>query len=198
MNPLGKKMYTPIFQQLSIFFAFVTLMQIYDIIFWNSLNTNNGKTEVNKIATKMAMITNHLQPILLAYVISNVIPIHKTSIIIVLVYAIIALIYSVDIWNKLDYTTVTEQSYPALHWKWNTPHYSFIPNQLMYGLFLLAFTVVCFELPPPIRYIALATNIGTYVYSFYMYKTSLTGKMWCYIAAYMPLIIWASQWIGQY
>jgi hypothetical protein len=28
-----------------------------------------------------------------------------------------------------------------------------------------------------------------------VYKSTLVGRMWCYIGAYMPLLIWGSQWV---
>ena len=52
---------------LSLFFLFIGFMQLFDWIFWNNQDTfNEKKMIVNKIFTKIAMIFNHLQPIVLA------------------------------------------------------------------------------------------------------------------------------------
>jgi hypothetical protein len=195
MNPFGKQSNTPMFQQLGMFYGFVSLMQLYDIIFWDSLKTNGGFTQTNKITTMIAMITNHLQPLVLAYLISRITTLHTHSIWITMVYAVIALIYSTDVGRTLDYTVVTKKSQPSLHWKWNTPNEPIIPNRMMYGLFLITMVIVVFELPSPIRYIVLSTIVLTFAFSFYVYKSTLVGRMWCYIGAYMPLLIWGSQWV---
>jgi hypothetical protein len=46
------------------FFFFVSFMQLFDYIFWTT-----KKIETNRLTTKIACIFNHLQPIVLAYLI---------------------------------------------------------------------------------------------------------------------------------
>jgi hypothetical protein len=176
----AKTDYSKIF---ALFFAFVGLMQLYDWIFWENLYPNN----INYIFTKIAMISNHLQPIVLAlliYIISG--KIGKFSQIIVLLYSSIALIYSINSYNNINYTLVSENSKPSLYWEWNDQPYSGIT----YLLFLLTFTVLCFEnFNYPINIIFTLINLLSFFFTSYYYKGQNIGRFWCYISSYIPILV---------
>jgi hypothetical protein len=160
-------------------------MQLYDIIFWKSLEINNGKNMINYTFTKFAMITNHLQPIIFAYLIYQIKTLNNLNVIILSIYTLFSLFYSTYVYNKLDYTLVTDESSPALYWKWNYFDYS----NILYGLFLLSLISVSLELDYPLNIIISIINTLSFMFSFYYYKRSNIGRMWCVIAAYVPLFL---------
>jgi hypothetical protein len=179
-----------VFQQLAIFFAFVTLMQVYDAVFWNSLKDKRGINNTNYLFTKIAMITNHLQPLVLAYLVNKVVKLDDITILVIYIYSFIASIYSIQAYNRIDYTLVTKESAPALHWKWNTLENGvIIKPEIMYGVFLTTLSIISLQLPYPISVLMLFVNVFTFGFSRYTYKNTEIGRMWCFIAAYVPVLL---------
>jgi hypothetical protein len=166
---------------LGLFFVFVTLMQLYDWIFWE----NQMENRVNYITTKIAMITNHLQPIVLAFLVNRVYPLDGLTKAVMLSYVMTSILYSADVYGRISYTLVSKESYPSLYWEWNDMPWS-VP---FYGLFLLSFMLTCSNLPAPTSYILMALNVLTFAFSYYTYKKTTIGKGWCYIAAHVPLLL---------
>lgn len=182
--------YSKIFKVLALFFTFVTLMQIYDVIFWKSLEYDNvgGKTQINFLFTKIAMITNHLQPLVLAYLINTIIPLNTVSKFMVLIYTILGIVFSIRAFNKISYTVVTETSSPSLYWEWNNFDKSYF-GYLVYTVFLMTFAVLCFQLDYPINIVMMLFNFFTFFLAKYKYKASGVGRFWCVFAAYIPLVL---------
>jgi hypothetical protein len=174
-----------LFKVLALFFTFVTLMQIYDVIFWKSLQQNGGKTNINFTFTKIAMITNHLQPIILAYLINTIIPLNNLSKFTIYVYSILIAIYSIFVFNKISYTIVTEESSPSLYWEWNNMDNGYI----IYGIFLLTLCILSLQLVYPMNIFLLMINLVTFFLSQYKYKQSNIGRFWCNFAAYVPFVL---------
>ena len=84
---------------ISLFFLYVGFMQFWDTIFWSY----DATTKINIYSTKLAMIWNHLEPIILALLIFYIIgPLTLLSKITIIVYTVVILIYSFNIWNKLN------------------------------------------------------------------------------------------------
>ena len=168
---------------LALFFLFVTLMQLYDYIFWT--NKNN---KVNEITTKIATITNHLQPIILALIILYF---YKTlkfeSKWLTILYTIIILIYTLNGWNTLKYTEVTPKSAPSLEWKWN--HFS--GSVYVYILFLILLNVLFIQaIGGTLGYISAILTTFSFVFSLWKYQKQLsTGRFWCYFASLVPIIL---------
>ena len=163
------------------FFVFVGLMQLYDYIFWNNLSRN----KINWVTTKVAMLSNNLQPIVLGLLIMFVSkkPLEPLSIAFFAVYAIVALIYSVYVWNKLDYTLVDHVSSPSLHWKWNgMPGSIFVYSIYLVTLFLLFFQ----NFPHPMNRVLAILTVISFVFSWHYYKGRSIGRFWCHIASLIP------------
>jgi len=157
-------------------------MQWYDTIFWLNQTENN----INFVFTKIAMITNHLQPIILALIVYNVsLKFSSITIFFLILYIIFGIIYSTFAFNKIKYTLVTKKSFPVLFWEWNTLKGYFT----MYTLFLIVFSLLFLELPYPINYIMLFLNLTSFIFSTYSIKKSSAGKLWCVIAVYAPLLL---------
>lgn len=175
-----KNNYSKIF---ALFFAFVGLMQLYDWIFWENLEENY----INYVVTKIAMITNHLQPIilgLLIYLFHG--KIGNISKIILILYSFAILIYSINSYNTITYTLISEKSKPSLHWSWNEQEYSVI----VYALFLISLSILCLEnFDYPINIIFNFINVLSFLFASYYYKGLGVGRFWCYFVSYIPILV---------
>ena len=172
----------PIVKSLALFFLYVSLMQWYDAIFWA---TSSKESAINYFFTKLAMITNHLQPIILFYLVSQHVQMSPISTAVLGLYSMYALIYSIYAFATIDYTVVTDESAPMLYWQWNN-----LPGaQIMYFLFLMVFTLVALNIPGILSLVMLMLNFGTFFFSYYTFKRENIGQMWCVISAYAPLIL---------
>jgi hypothetical protein len=182
---------------MALFFAFVGLMQLYDYIFWS----NPSKTTINKITTKLAMLTNHIQPIVLGLLIlfyKN--SIEQSSKIVLLIYTVVAILYTINIYDKVNYTETEnincedpEEIAPDvckqkqyLNWEWNEQEY----NNIIYTLFILALCFLSFNnFSHPLNLVLVLFTIITFFMSYLNYKTTGIGRFWCYFASFIPLIL---------
>lgn len=175
---------------LSIFFSWVGLMQLFDYIFW--LNQERNRT--NFIFTKIAMIVNHLQPIVLAiaiYYFNSKLKINSKSLLII--YSFIAIFYSISIYNEIDYTLTektVDKKHTTLYWQWNRKNNSTI----VYFTFICLLSLLSYEnLSYPINIIMVFINIFTYVLA--SDKTRSIGRMWCNTSSFVPLFLCFYYWI---
>jgi hypothetical protein len=189
---------------LALFFGFVGIMQLFDIIFWNNQNIKESEQgNINYITTKLAMFANHLQPIVLAYLIYIFTgSLGKLSKIILSIYTVIIILYTFNTYNKIKYTEVTSVSIrdtndllfpneeddiikPSLKWEWNMQEYS----TPVYLTFLLTLVVLSYEnFNYPFNIILAFINVFTFVLSAYYYKGQSLGRFWCKFAAWVPLL----------
>lgn len=172
---------------LGLFFGFVGLMQLFDLIFWNNQNLSNTRqANINYITTKIAMFANHLQPIVLGYLIW----IYKGEIgglssMILGIYAILMILYTIEIYDKVKYTTRDGEGVP-LKWDWNYQKNA----SIIYGIFLLTLLILSYEnFKYPLNIILAGINVLTFVLSLYYVKGKFVGRFWCKIAAWVPLFI---------
>ena len=181
---------------IAIFFAFVGQMQLFDYMFW----TNTLCNDQNKIATKLAIIFNHLQPIILYLLIwfynYNQ---SKISNIIIILYTIFVIQYTIKIWpDKNCKQTPNSQSVccslpinpddkeTVIDWEWNSKTNSHI----IYTLFLASLTASSFDLQKNNILFALI-NIGTFFISTKIPKLNQSvGRLWCYMAAFVPCVFY--------
>jgi hypothetical protein len=174
---------------LALFFAFVGLMQLFDWIFWEH-QSENGK-RVNFIFTKIAMIANHLQPIILAtllYIFNGKLAI--VSKITILFYTIVILHYTTNL--NIDYTLVktvktkSDKVKTSLYWQWNSAHNSY----LVYTIFLITLSVLSFEnFNYPMNIILVFINLSSFFLANFYYKSEYVGRFWCETASIIPLIL---------
>jgi hypothetical protein len=164
------------------FFFFVSFMQLFDYIFWTTKSV-----ETNRLTTKIACVFNHLQPLVLAYLIikykGNLSPELKK---IVLLYALVITVYTASNWSFLDTTIVTKESSPSLDWKWNHWKYA----EYIYALFLIVLMSLFFyNTNSPYNYASMILVFISFLFSYYKYQIQKsTGRFWCYFAAYAPVI----------
>ena len=178
---LGSALLAPIDVSLSVIFAFVTIMQLYDALFW----TFPEHTPINAIVTKLAMMSNHLQPLVIAasiYFLKGL-PLQSTSFSLLAAYFGAVLVYTVIHYGDVKYTTVTPDSDPSLDWEWNYKK----GNSVVYSLFLATITALFLQhYEAPIGLILAAISVLTVCVAIWKRSKHTTGRFWCHYAAYIP------------
>jgi hypothetical protein len=163
------------------FFLFVATMQLWDAAFWKW----PAPSSINKLATKLAMIFNHLQPLVLFLLI-----VHfkkqatSASRKILWLYAALIIPYSVVMWKKLDWTS--PGGHGSLEWKWNKG-----PNAgIVYLVFLAALCLLFVQnIKGCVGFFAAVVTTISFFWSAWKYgKQNSTGRFWCYFAAFAPLL----------
>ena len=176
---------------LALFFAFVGLMQLFDWIFWEHQGDSENDKRINFIFTKIAMVVNHLQPIVLAlilYIYNGKLPI--LSIYTVILYIIVVVPYTINL--NIDYTLVKNiktkknKTKTSLYWQWNSAHNSY----LVYAIFLITLSVLSFEnFNYPMNIILVFINLSSFFLSNFYYKSEYVGRFWCETASLIPLLL---------
>jgi len=166
---------------IAYFFLFVTLMQLYDAIFWKY---KDGK--VNEVTTKIAMITNHLQPIILALLIYYFKKsLKKESKYLIILYTVVITLYTLNSWNKIKYTEVTETSKPSLNWSWNHQY----GEPIVYFIFLVTLIILFYQNVSYGGKLAAIISLLSFIFSLYKYQIQAsTGRFWCFFSAYAPIL----------
>jgi hypothetical protein len=164
---------------LAIFFFYVILMQLIEYILWNNLTCNL----TNKITTFTAIILNATQPIVLALLLlyNYNLP-NKTNIIIYgVLYSIMMLFY-----NLQTKTLCTlKNKFDNLKWDWNYLNMYII----VYTIYVLYLSYLLLSIPLALNKLLTFLFILSYVLSVYIYwGTNAIGGMWCFSAAFFPLI----------
>jgi hypothetical protein len=176
---------------LALFFLFIGMQQFFDWIFWTHQNiTDKNQAEINYVFTKIAMIFNHLQPIILGCLIYYFYgDLKYCSKLVLMLYILVILIYSINIYNEIDYTLIkykNGRSIPILFWEWNSEKY----NEFVYTIFLICASILLYEnLDYPKNIICTSVIILSYLFSLYSFKNYAVGRFWCKIAAYIPLLL---------
>lgn len=179
----GLYFYKPELKVLALFFSFVGFMQLYDYLFWSY----PVGTSMNYVVTKIAMLTNHLQPIVLALLIWLFMgKLGTSSKILTFIYIVCMILYSMTAWNQISYTGVTKFSKPSLYWEWN----GLLGFSYFYPLFLVFLVWLQFDnFSSPLKYISVFVTLFIFFFSFFKYAIfSSTGRMWCYFASLVPII----------
>ena len=124
----------------SLFFLWVIQMQFIEYLYWINPICN----ENNLLLTKIGIILNHTQPlilyILIYYYNKNNIPkwVHKLMV----VFIIINLLYSLYVYNN-NCLTVNIDISPHIYWPWNDKKYKIY----FYGLFILIIIILLMYIP---------------------------------------------------
>lgn len=177
---------------IALFFVYVGLMQIYDYIFW----MNPYKNNVNYYFTKLAMLTNILQPIVLAILLQQFgHGLKKWSKILLLTYVVASVVYIGATWKYVDYTLVQKQSCESLYWQWN-----YMTGWLLfYTLFVVTMSMLFYEnLPRPINLVLTITSLLSLALGTYYFKGNTGGRFWCWLFGFIPLVLVISCIYKQY
>lgn len=175
----------------AIYLGWAVLMQLYDIIFWKHL----GENTINYVFTKIAMISNILQPIVLAIAIKTILKrdFNIAEKIIITIYAIYSAFFVLYKWNKTNYTLLYKNS---LDWKWLDNEYN-ISSIFLVIYLILSYTLIFnhFE-----KYTAIILSIAitfTLILGTNYYKQRAVGRFWCYFASFIPIILLVALYINN-
>jgi hypothetical protein len=176
----------PELKVIALTLLFVGFMQLFDWTFW----TYPPPSLENRIATKLAILFNHLQPVVFALLIwmylyrPRALP--KESQLAILLYVAIAIVYTVYVWKKVEYTEKNPNG-AGLLWKWNIYRNG---GYLMYGLYFVVFLLLILQnLTGYRRLVFFVLFIGTAIFSVLKYWIRYdAGRMWCYLINEAPSI----------
>ena len=168
------------------FFGFVALMQGIEYILWKNQECNI----INKAASLIGMILNHIQPIILSIIIlslnKNLSKNTKQIIILsTIIYTIVITIYSLQFINDNDGCTLKNE-YDHLKWDWTSMNYN-----IVYLLFLFML-VFLFYVGTPDRnsgIILAIISFISYIISYFIYgNKNVVGPLWCIFASFTPIL----------
>jgi hypothetical protein len=168
-----------------LFFLLVSQMQLVEFLLW----INNSCNQFNTAISNLGSIINHLEPIVLylcvRYYNKDLSPQKKKILNILISFYVLGLTgYSTYVY-PLSCSTITEEKH--LLWNWNYKKY----HVLFYTLFIVVLTLTAYlGIPKPYNYIGTALLLGTYLYSYYLYRDKkVLGSMWCWFSALIPLLL---------
>jgi len=187
----------PIYKILGLIFGYIGIMQLFDMIFWSTQNiTDPYQGRINYITTKIAMFVNHSQPLVFAYIKYYFLgKLGMLSLSFLLIYILVMSIYTYYAYYKINYTLVQQgniktfnnvdtQIRPFLNWEWNYQPYTIY----VYIVYLLTIMILAYEnLPNPFNKILAFIYFLTYLFSNYYFKGLFIGRLWCKIAAFIPI-----------
>lgn len=162
---------------IGLFFMFVSLMQGIEYLLW----IHQTCDDYNKNISYLAMILNHLQPVVLFILLCIYNKPYKKLFFIILIYLIFIIPYSL----KFKNTCTMKDKNHHLNWEWNSMKY----NKLVYAVFLFCLVSLGFFFPNKTygKSFSLFTLLS-YIISYCIYtKTNVVGSMWCFFTAFGPL-----------
>ena len=177
---------------LSIFYAWVVLMQLIEFFLWNNQTCSDNITKMNNInITKIGTLINHLEPFILwISIIAFGTALSTYTHVWMIIFCAITVLYSIGL-DIDECTVVTNESSPHLHWKWNAG-----PNYMCYYvLFLFSLILLSLDgLDKNISVFNASIVMISFVLSLIIYSDKhSTGAIWCFAAAFAPWIL-----IGYY
>jgi len=174
---------------IGVFFGFVIFMQLIEYLLWKHQECD----QYNKNLTIAGMVLNHLQPLVLflAVILFNKnIPSNNLKIMImaVIIYVIIIIPYSLQF--KKNCTLKCKESNNHLVWRWNHMNRA----EVVYIIFLISMMVITFLGMPAHNILYSIITLLTFVISAVIYgKQQVAGALWCFIAAFTPLVYFVTQ-----
>lgn len=168
------------YKVMALFLLFVGQMQIFDFGFWKNQSCNS----LNKFITKIAIAFNHLQPIVL-YLLQTLYGFKQSafSLTILLLYIVFGIFYNYEAFSEINCTLPVNG---VMKWKWN-----FLSGKNIYYLFFIAYLAIAsFNFKDILfQIVSLSVSLLTFIIA---HKTPVlnisTGRIWCYYAAFMPLV----------
>ena len=163
----------------AIFFAWVVQMQLIEYFLWNNQSCN----QLNINTTKLGIIINHLEPIIL-WIAILLLSTHKLPEyvnMLMIIFTLVSIIYTKNVF--LDKCTLKEKKH--LIWNWTFEKNS----NIYYGFFILCLNLLFIYGVDNGNILAILTT-GFFFISKLLYKNEKSvGAMWCFFAAFAPWII---------
>lgn len=166
------------------FFGFVALMQLIEYLLW----THQKCDKYNKLLSIMGMILNHLQPIVLGFLILYFYNQNPNKIIIysiLLIYTLVIIPYSLQFIRSgnFDCTLKDKKQNNHLVWNWNLMNMAHI----VYTIFTLSLAAISFfGFPTLTQGISFAlVVIISYLTSMIIYPSKVIGALWCFYTVFI-------------
>ena len=168
---------------LAVFYAATVQMQLVDYIAFKNPVCN----ALNSFATKAGIVINHAEPLVLyGVLVSQGVSLPSFVHSIVLMYAIVAGVYTFRALSSVSCTQVSEESAPYLYWQWNDMD----GKGLVYGLFLLTLVVVSVYGLGDMGTLHALLAVASFGLSHLIYGGKrATGALWCWFAAFIPYLL---------
>jgi hypothetical protein len=158
-------------------FFLVSFMQLFDYVFWNAQTK-----DTNSLFTKLAVIVNNIQPLVLAYLIYK----YKGSVKgknLVYLYGVVMVLYMMENWKLLKTTEVGPDG--SLYWSWN--HWEYSGHFYIFFLGMLLY-LSYYNLSAPYNRVLASIILLLFIVSYFKYGVEIYGRMWCYFAPFIPLV----------
>lgn len=173
---------------IALCFAFVGTMQLLDWILWTHQNIKDkNEALVNYVTTKVAMIVNHMIPIVCAFIIyfyKGKLGLYSQFIL--FIYIILIIMYSINVYYVISYTLTKEYS---LYWEWNYIYN--LSSITVYTVFLFSLVILSYEnIDYPTNIILAFIAIVSFILAGYYWKSIAIGRFWCKFSAFIPLIFY--------
>lgn len=160
------------------FFLFVSQMQLIDMLLWITYENNN--LDMNVLISKIGVILNNLQPIVLWLGMKNPPEFLSNS---GYLYSLIALYFTRKQIVEMKPSVVTEVSAPHLNWDWikdsdsTDNFYMYVYTLFMtIGVYANSKSITLSSIP----YISGATSSIVYGHK------NVTGSLWCFFTVAVP------------
>jgi hypothetical protein len=158
-------------------FFLVSFMQLFDYVFWRTKNL-----DTNRLFTKLAVIVNNIQPLVLAYLIYK----YKGSVKgekLVYLYGLVMVLFMMNNW-KLVYTTGVGAD-GSLYWGWN--HWEYSGHFYIFFLITLLY-LSYYNLSDPYNKVLPFIILSLFIVSYFKYGVEVYGRFWCFFAPFIPLV----------
>jgi hypothetical protein len=171
----------------AVFFAWVIQMQLIEYFLWKSQPCNNESATFNVQTTKIGIVVNHMEPIVFWLAILHFSKRRLPHIVnlVMIMFIVHTIIYTKRVLQSAECTTVTPESDPHLHWKWNDAKH----NKWYYSFFILVLLLLSmYGLDNGLPHVVIVLVSYLVSYCIYGDKHS-TGAMWCFAAAFGPWVL---------
>lgn len=169
---------------LGAFYVTVIQMQLIEFLLWRCQGST-GCSSVNAAATGAGIVINHLEPLVLYLMLIDrlPVPVHALA----GLYTLMTIKYTASAFKQPLCTTVTHESAPHLHWRWNYQD----GNGMYYVVFLLlAMTTSVYGLGGTLGTVHAGLLLLTFTFSKIVYGSKKsTGALWCFFAAFVPYVL---------
>lgn len=177
--------------------GFAVMIQGLEYLIWR----HQVCDEYNRGLSITGMWLNNLQPIIFGCII--LLCNYKIAIfnelmvqIAIFIYALIAIPYSFEFLKSdvADQCTLKGED-THLEWKWNNLPYG---SSFVYNMYLLSISVMfIFGFPTKMQgMIAAFIAIISYIATYFMFSYKSLGTIWCFFAAFLPIIYYIGRIIG--
>lgn len=182
---------SPAIRAIAVALAFVSIMQVFDYLFWTHAAWAR-RPALNAALTKLAMLANHAQPLVLFAVLHHWLGRSEANTdsniarILLATYTVAAVVYTAVAWPRLTGTFVRPETNGSLYWEWN-----YMPgSRLLYVLYTAAIvSTLMAYLPRPLGYATSGFAVASVIFATLWYKGRVSGRMWCWIAALFPAVL---------